>query len=274
MDGQKSAVAALLAAALAGAAVACSGAAAPPADHAPRDHAPGDHRGEVRDAADALRSAGTSRVRSEMRMESGGTRVTIRGEGVYDHREGVGRFSVILPGSGRPTVTEVFAPGALYMKNRGAGVPADKWVRVDTAALPDGNLVTNGVTDPATAAELLSGAVSVTFLGSTVLSGERVRRYRGTTDLVAAADRSGGRTRAQLSAAAEGFSETRVPFDAYIDGQGRLRKVRHAFVFDNSAGEGVRVDSTTALHGFGVASDVSLPEAGDIYSGTVAEPGQ
>jgi uncharacterized protein len=34
-------------------------------------------------------------------------------------------------GEQRP-ITELLAPGALFMKNRGAGVPPDKWVRIDT----------------------------------------------------------------------------------------------------------------------------------------------
>ena len=66
------------------------------------------------------------------------------------------------------------------MKNRGAGVPADKWVRVDTADLSDGNLVTGGATDPYAAAALLRGTRTATYVGRTELAGTHVRHYRGT----------------------------------------------------------------------------------------------
>ncbi|MDK1476225.1 hypothetical protein QNO07_22855 [Streptomyces sp. 549] len=229
---------------------------------------------DVRRVADVLAGAGTSRARTAMRMASGGTVLTIRGEGGFDYRRRIGRITVTLPDQDRGPVTEVVVPGTLYMKNRGDGVPADKWVRVDTTTLSDGNLVTHGVTDPISAAELLRGAGGVTYVGRSQIDGETVHRYRGTSDLTLAAETASEGSRQQLEAAAKGFSTTAVPFDAFLDGQGRLRKVRHAFVFSNAAGEGVQVDSVTALHGFGTAVDVEAPAPGDIYTGTVADPGQ
>ncbi|MBK3547723.1 hypothetical protein JHN56_32495, partial [Streptomyces sp. MBT60] len=125
------------------------------------------------------------------------TRVTIRGQGAYDFRKQMGRLRVVLPkdpagkdaagADGHRPITELLAPGALYMKNRGAGVPDDKWVRIDTTGLKDGNLVTGGVTDPMAAAELLRGAADVTYAGKTELAGVTVHHYRGVADLGRAA---------------------------------------------------------------------------------------
>ncbi|MTE19761.1 hypothetical protein F0L17_11620 [Streptomyces sp. TRM43335] len=246
---------------------------------------------EVREAAEALVRAGTSRVSTTVETNSGGTRVTIRGTGVFDYGKRTGRLRVVLPseatgeGEHRPIV-ELVTPGALYMRNRGAGVPDGKWVRVDTTTLPDGNLVTGGATDPVSAAELLRGARSVSFLGEERLRGETVRRYRGTVDLAAAARAADRMWREQLASAAEGFSGRAVSFDAYVDERGRLRKVRHRFVFppsvgtpgdapggsDGGRGGEVSVVSTTVLYGFGVPVEVELPEAEDIYTGRIATP--
>lgn len=145
----------------------------------------------VRGAADALTRAGSARARTAMEMATGGTRVTIRGEGGVDFRNRLGQLLVMLPAdvtgkAGHRPITELLAPGALYMKNRGAGVPADKWVRVDTASLADGNLVTGGATDPMAAAELLRGAQDVTYVGRPSSRGPR----SGTT---AGRRTSGGR---------------------------------------------------------------------------------
>lgn len=165
------AVAAAAAVGLMGLATGCSAAEAD-------NESPAESAAAVHDAADRLVREGSSKARTSMEMASGGTRVTIRGEGVYDYRAHVGQLKVVLPQdpSGaeehRP-ITELLAPGALYMKNRGAGVPADKWVRVDTATMSDGNLVTGGATDPLAAAELLRGARKVTYMGRASSTGRR-----------------------------------------------------------------------------------------------------
>ncbi|TDT24084.1 hypothetical protein EV562_119108 [Streptomyces sp. BK208] len=229
-------------------------------------------------AADRLVAAGSARTRTAMQMASGGTRVTIRGEGVYDFEQRLGQLKVRLPqdpagSSGHRPITELLAPGALFMKNRGAGVPDDKWVRVETDSLSDGNLVTGGATDPFAAAEVLRGTRTATFVERTELAGTPVRHYRGTADLARAARGASEGNRKALAAAAEGFATARVPFDAYLDDEGRVRKVRHRFSFANGQGDGtgiVDVASTTLLYDFGTAVRVRLPEERDIYAGKIA----
>jgi hypothetical protein len=231
----------------------------------------------LRQAADALTAAGSSKARTSMEMATGGTRVTIRGEGVYDYQRRLGRLKVLLPQdpagtSGRRPITELLAPGALFMKNRGAGVPADKWVRVDTATLSDGNLVTGGATDPLAAAEVLRGTRTATYVGETHVAGTAVRHYRGTADLGEAAKGASEGNKGPLASAAKGFASARVPFDVYLDDQGRIRKIRHRFSFLGGERNGnVAVASTTLLYDFGTPADVRLPAAGDIYAGRIAE---
>ncbi|MFB7710525.1 hypothetical protein [Streptomyces sp. NPDC056105] len=274
------AVAAAAAVGLMGLATGCSAAEAD-------NESPAESAAAVHDAADRLVREGSSKARTSMEMASGGTRVTIRGEGVYDYRARVGQLKVVLPQdpSGveehRP-ITELLAPGALYMKNRGAGVPADKWVRVDTATMSDGNLVTGGATDPLAAAELLRGARKVTYMGESELDGTEVRHYRGTVDMAAAARAASPASRQSLAAAAKGFAKDQVPFDVYLDDEGRIRKVRHRFSFVNTKvtaavkGKGgkrevVDVASTTLLDGFGISANIELPDTKDIFAGKIAE---
>ncbi|ARI53253.1 MULTISPECIES: hypothetical protein [Streptomyces] len=229
-------------------------------------------------AADVLAEAGGAEARTSMETAAGGTRVTIRGQGVYDFRTQTGRLKVVLPTDAagaddhRP-ITELLAPGALYMKNRGAGVPDDKWVRIDTTALKDGNLLTGGVTDPMAAAELLRDAGDVTYVGKSELAGVTVHHYRGVADLGRAARAASPQSRGALSAAAKGFSRDAVPFDAYLDDAGRLRKVRHRFTFATEGQEAaeVTVVSTLLLYGFGAPVAVKLPDEDDIYTGEIRQ---
>ncbi|MFI1400147.1 hypothetical protein [Streptomyces sp. NPDC020681] len=247
----------------------CSGGPGAAADDRPG----GGQVDEVLRAADALVTSGSARARTSMETATGGTRVTIRGEGGYDFRRRMGQLTVVLPkdpageDEHRP-VTELLTPGSLYMKNRGAGVPADKWVRIDTTTLADGNLVTGGATDPLAAAELLRSARDVIYVGDERLAGEKVRHYRGNADIAQAALVAEPHARASLAAAAKGFAKDSVPFDAYLDEQGRLRKVRHRFSFTNENGT-VAVTSTTLLYDFGTPVTVRLPDQRDIYAGRI-----
>ncbi|MEU4098497.1 hypothetical protein [Streptomyces sp. NPDC026673] len=245
------------------------------------DSVPAGSREALRQAVDTLVAAGSSKVRTSMETASGGTKVVIKGTGSFDYAGRRGSLRVVLPpdaagAAEHDPVTELLTPGALYMKNRGEGVPADKWVRVDTTRLPDGNLVTGGVTDPLVAAELLRAAREVRQSGVETLDGVRVRHYRGVTDIAEAARLASPLVRAELAAAAEGFSVTRVPFDAWLDEDGRLRKVRQRFTFGNGGGAGTRsapaqvtVVSTTGMYAFGTPVRVTLPRETDIYTGKI-----
>ncbi len=238
----------------------------------------------LRQVPDLLAEAGSSRARTAVELASGGTRITIRGEGGFDYRRRAGELAVTLPsgtgggGAGRPPVTELFLPGELYMKNRGEGVPPDKWVRLDVSSIHDGNLVTGGATDPITAAELLRGVQQADDLGEVEVEGEILRRFHGITDIAAAAEAAGSReSREQLAAAVDGFTDTAVRFDAYLDDDGLLRQVRHHFSFAPTSpqpdGLPVQVISTTVLYDFGTPVVIEMPPAEHIYTGAVASPG-
>ncbi|MGQ4516794.1 hypothetical protein [Streptomyces sp. DW26H14] len=241
------------------------------------DHGSAGATAAVRDAAGTLATAGSARAATSMEMAVGGTRVTIRGRGGYDFRKRMGSLTLTLPedpagSSEHRPITELLSPSLLYMKNRGAGVPADKWVRVDSATLGDGNLVTGGATDPLTAAELLRTAARVTYVGTGTLAGTTVRHYRGVADLDAAGRQAAPYARSALAAAVKGrgFASKAVPFDAYVDDAGRLRKVRQRFSYLNQ-GSPVTVASTTVLYEFGSPVSVKLPPAGDIYAGRIKD---
>lgn len=234
----------------------------------------GDVRGTayVRQAAERLREAGTSRTRTTLWTASGGTRVTITGRGRFDYERRRGTLTVTPPDAehggpdGMKPITELFTPGALHMRNRGAGVPDGAWVRVDTTRLSDGNLIANGATDPLRAAELLRGAVEVTYEGQERFRGVRVRHYSGTGDLreaARAAEHAAHGSAQQLAAAADGFEEDTFAFEVWFDGQGRLRKVRHEFTE-------VAVTSVTTLYDFGVPVTVVMPDPEDIHTGRIA----
>jgi predicted small lipoprotein YifL len=247
----------------------------------------------VAGAADTLVREGSSRVSTSMRMASGGTWVTISGTGDFDYAGGRGRLRLVLPRDAvgaqeHKPITELLMPGALYMKDRGEGVPDGKWVRVDTTRVADGNLVTGGATEPLAAAELLRGAADVAYAGEETEQGLTLRHYRGVADIARAAAAAPSARRGPLAAAAKGFTVTTVPFDVWLDAQGRPRRLTESFTYGPPAepsgqraaepsgrrtpARGLTVVCTTSYDGFGAAVPVTLPRAADIWTGKIVSP--
>ncbi|MBB0244555.1 hypothetical protein FNQ90_10685 [Streptomyces alkaliphilus] len=238
-------------------------------------------------AADVLAAAGTSRVRTAVETASGGTRVVITGEGVFDHGSGVGELELTVPeaAGGRaphdgPVIT-VFGPGEIYLRNRGGEVPPDTWVRVGTAGVPDGNLVTGGATDPATAAALLRGVTHAEDRGRVRADGDRLWHHRGTVDPVVAARAVRGLPEeGQFEAVAAGLAGREVTFEAWLDDEGLLRRITYRFGPTGTGADGpgrpagpprpADLVSTTELLDFGVPVEVRVPPEGEVADGTVA----
>ncbi len=194
--------------------------------------------------------------------------MTIRGEGVYDYRQADGAAEgAAAAGSRRGPVehrpiTELLAPGALFMKNRGAGVPADKWVRVDTRTrCPTGTSSPAGRPIRSPPPRCCAGRGRRRTWGRTEVAGTAVRHYRGTADLGGAAHAGLRREQEALSGGGERVRHRRgavrrLPRRRGAHPQGpapvQLRQ--------RAAGGPVAVASTTLLYDFGASVRVRLPD--------------
>lgn len=263
------AVVAALAAGLAG--CVAGGGTGPAAGYA--DHLSGDPLTAVRSAADITGRAGSVRARTTLTTRTPGKQVTFHGTGAYDYVSRVGEVRVVMPAgaASKGVMTEIVAPGTVYLLNSGAKVPAGTWVRLDVRQLPDGNLVSSGATDPATAAGALRGALAARLVGTEWSQGVRLGHYRGVLDLAKAATATGGTAGRGLRMAYRTFTEKRVPYDVWLDTHGRIHKVREVFTFasepgSRDPGRQVHVTSTTRLADFGAPVTVARPKESDVYS--------
>ncbi|MET7299750.1 hypothetical protein [Embleya sp. NPDC005575] len=240
----------------------------------------------VRKAADVTTGAKSSRTRTTMTMQNADRVVKLTGQGMFDYVRHIGSLTVDAPkdsGIAGP-LQEILTPDALYMKNGSPGVPKDKWVRLAIDGLADGNLVSGGATDPGTSFEILRGVNDdVVLVGTEKFGADQVRHYRGTLDIRKAHDLTAPAVRGPLAAALKTFDGAPIPFDAYLDDAGRLRKVEESFAFVMGPDQGkatptAKVLSAAELYDFGVVVGVKPPEAKDLYvapspSGTPAGRG-
>ncbi|MYW06453.1 hypothetical protein [Streptomyces sp. SID3343] len=228
----------------------------------------------IRKAADVTTSAKSSRTRTTMTMQSDRRVVTLTGEGTFDYVRHVGSLTIDAPkdsGIAGP-LQEILTPDALYMKNAAPGIPKDKWIKLSIAGLGDGNLVSGGGTDPGTSFEILRGVNDdVVLVGTEKLGNDTVRHYKGTLDIRKAHDLTPPEVRGPLAAALKTFDKAPIPFDAYLDETGRLRKVEEQFAFLMGPSDGAKPAPTTKvvsgaeLYDFGVRVDVTVPAEKDIY---------
>ncbi|GAA2742925.1 MULTISPECIES: hypothetical protein [Kitasatospora] len=268
----------VLAAALSFALTGCSG-GGHTAQGASADQLAADPVTAVRNAADITGRTGSVHARTELTTESADKKAVFNGSGGYDYVKRLGRLEIDVPPGAATTgkITEVVLPGTVYLQNSGAKIPEGKWVKLDVRQLPDGNLVSSGATDPASAAGALRGVQSAELIGSETVDGVELKHYKGTLDLAKAADATGGRGADSLRMGAQTFTVKEVPYEAWLDAQGRLHKVVETFSFAGVAGskaakDQVKVVSVTSLADFGKPVDAAEPAAADIYAMKASAP--
>ena len=210
------------------------------------------------------------------------TSASMHGTGAFDFGTRRGWVNLTVPAGG---VEEVLTPSMLYARrttaapNAMASVSAKDWQAGLLAESSDGSVVSAGATDPALVFAMLAGAGPGTkYVGQDQVRGVPVVHYQGTLDLKQAADAADPAgvptadaevAKKALAKAAQAFATTRVPFDVYLDEQGRLRRFVGQFEFvPGPSRPVVQVTSATELFGFGTPVTVTVPEVAATGSGT------
>ena len=157
---------------------------------------------------------------------------------------------------------------ARYLRRGGAGLLIAAlvlWVMfANTGALPSlvpsflgaglSNLAAASPS-PTTALVYLRGAKDAKKVGTDSVAGVDTTHYRVTTDLQRAAARSSGSDKASVQEAMQLTGRKTLPMDAWVDGDGYLRKV--AWAERTSAGDGAKV--SMVLHDFGAPVKIEPP---------------
>jgi len=183
----------------------------------------------------------------EATVTAGAVDITI--SGAVDAPAGVLKVSM----SG-PTELEAFTTsGSLYVKADGPA--GESWMKVDFARLRPESQLRGGV-DIRSQAGIVAGIVSVEQVGP--------GSYKGVADLNAAAAAADESQRAALSAAASvAQNASAVPYEATIDGQGRLTRLFYAMEMPSGA-----VETTLALSNFGEPVQVQTPPESEVWEAT------
>ena len=225
----------------------------------------------VQNAALTSADAHSAKVATDVTMSVGTDSTRFVGTGLFDLNAQVGTVALQrTDAAGKPDgpeLDEIVTPSALYLRG---GQQGAKWGEVAAAHLADGDLISAGYTNPVLAFALLRGvggqAGPVHYVGQSTVRGTKVAHYTGNLDLNASANAAAGPVKADLGAAAVAFSQRTIPFEVFLDAQGRACRVITHYTFPAAAPQRgqVQITSTTDLYDFGTPVAVSTPAPADV----------
>lgn len=245
----------------------CSGSAADaPAD--PRSSAELEEL--IRTAAAETADSGTSRISLTTRTTTGGTEVLFVGEGTYDHAADEGRLVFRVPTEeGEPvdggTIEERLVGDDLYLS---LPEPAGVFYRLAVADVASTSL--GGSAEPTAWLQALQGLSDVEVVGPGEVRGVATTRYRGELDVAEAVAGATGTAAQVLEATLRATDAERVPFEAHLDGEGRLVRLEHRIdvpAGPTTGGREVTSRGTLELYDFGTDVDVAVPPPASVRDG-------
>jgi hypothetical protein len=188
-------------------------------------------------SGDELAKAGSAKFRGTTTVEGGGDNGKVTFNGSFDFKNRSGEYSVDaasigLQGSGK--VRTVVAGGVLYLSldtlERGdpsstPDLAGKKWLKLDPQEFGGEGQI--GQSDPNGSLDALRGAKGdVKRVGSEKVRGTSTTRYRVAIDAEQAVNSAPQEQRAEVRNSIGALGSRTIPADVWVDGKGRLRKVR------------------------------------------------
>ena len=188
-------------------------------------------------SGDELAKAGGAKFRGTTTAAGGGENSRVTFDGSFDFKHRAGEYSVDaaaigLQGSGK--VRTLVAGGVLYLSLDAleGGDPSStpdlagkKWLKLDPQVFGGGGEI--GQSDPNGSLDALKGAKGdVKRVGSEKVRGTSTTRYRVDIDAEQAVNSAPEEQRAEVRNSIGALGSRTIPADVWVDGKGRLRKVR------------------------------------------------
>jgi hypothetical protein len=222
-----------------------------------------DYAAVLRATAAKTAAASSSRMSLATKTKVSGQNVSFSGDGAFSYTTKEGTFTFTIGGvPGAPTtkLVELITRGSLYVQ-----VPGQPgFYKLALADLVGTSLAESS--DPTYSLQTLAGVEGVTKVGTDTVRGAKTTHYKGTIDTDKALAELDGFVK---DLAASAFSKSdlkKLPFDAWVDDQGRMRKLVQNVTI-TVQGQKADVESTIELYDFGTKVSVTPPPASEVHDG-------
>ena len=231
----------------------------------------------VASAANTTAETESARIAFSATMNAGNLgNMSFQGRGIYDGRSKTGWMNMTfsLPPqaqaqvSGKPSMEMIFDGSdgfVMYMRTSAVpGMPTDKWLKMDLVKLADnagvdlGALMNANQADPNQSLRMLMASTGARPTGSERIRGVRTTRYAFRVDLKRLADDNEA-LRESLEKVIDMVGVDTYPAQAWIDAQGRVRRMKVTMSFGAQFGTPISMTLTEDLYDFGVRATIFPP---------------
>ena len=229
-----------------------------------------DASGIIQAAATSSGSTGSSKFSLSSTTTIGKQDVTFMGEGAFDYAKKSGQLTFAVPGAdgspdGGGTIEQRIIGADLYLTlPQQAGV----FYKLKVADVAGTSL--GASTDPTAPLQALKGASGVEEVGKETVRGVETTHYEGSYDVAEAIASASGPSKAVLASTLGATTLKEVPFDAYLDGEGRLVKFEQELELPptpQTGGDVLKSRTVLELYDFDTVVTVSAPPAASVRDG-------
>ena len=214
--------------------------------------------------------AGPSKFKLTSTTVIGSQDVTFSGEGAFDPVARTGQLSFDVPGadgspSGGGTIEQRIIGPDLYLT---LPQTPGTFYRLKVSDVAGTSL--GGSTDPTASLQALTELADVQEVGTEQVRGAETTHYEGTYDVEAAIAGAQGPAKAVLQSTLGAVELDAVPFDAYVDADGRLVRFEQELELPatpQTGGQPLRSRTVLELFDFGTAVVVTPPPAATVKDG-------
>jgi hypothetical protein len=223
-------------------------------------------------SGDELAKAGGVKFRGTTTADGGGDNSKVTFDGSFDFKNRAGEYSVDaasigLQGSGK--VRALVAGGVLYLSldtleggdpSSNPDLAGKNWLKLDPQVFGGEGQI--GQSDPNGSLDALRGAKGdVKRVGTEKVRGTSTTRYRVAIDAEQAVNSAPMEQRAEVRNSVGALGSRTIPADVWVDGKGRLRKVRLRVAASSSNTKG---SVTFEYFDLGARVNVEAPPANEV----------
>jgi hypothetical protein len=180
-----------------------------------------------------------------------------------------------FPGMPDGLELEIIVDGVMmYMRmpDAPASVSPTEWISADMSETVPGfeDLVALGAgkNDPSNAFGYLQGAEQAEEVGTEIVNGVQTTRFRVAVDLAEALDEVPRDLRSEMRLAIQQFEAqfgtTTMPFDAWVDDDGLLRRMLYRIEGETEGAGAFSMEMTIDISGYGDDFELEIPAAEDV----------